>query len=631
MLSIVAAAQEKPDSVFHLSEFVVTGTRTPKLLKDVPIQTRLITEADIRNVDATNLQDLLQQELPGIEFTYAMNQHVNMNFAGFAGQGVLILVDGERLAGETMENVDFSRLNMNNVARIEIIKGAQSALYGSNASGGVINIITKDASLPWTVNVNARIGAHGEQRYGGSIGAKCGMVGNVLDVQYTSVDTYSVCEDMSDNCQFRNVYGSTTWNFKDRITLQPLSNLKLTGNLGYFFRQRLYNVDTPDRYRDFTGGLRGEWDMSTKDRLEVSYNFDQYDKSDYQVLRKLDIRDYSNVHHTLRAVYGRHFRDRDMLTVGGDFMRDYLASYQFAGGARHQYTADVFAQYDWQIDRHWEVIGAGRWDWFSDGGNSQATGKLGFRYNHGRLTIRGGYSGGFRAPSLKEKYMRYDVEGCFWIVGNPQLVAEKSHNFNASAEYTRGHYNFTLGTNYSIVRDKLSNSQPTVSADDPTFNYVRYINLDNMKVFCIEAAAQARWNNGIRARLSYNYTHEDVKGNKVLQYCPARPHSLTAKVEWDRQLNSWYGFNLSLSGRMLGALTYTSVEMAPPYRTYEIHNPAYTLWKVQLANRIRKGIIVNLAVDNIFNYRPRTYYFNSPTTTGASLMAGISIDIDRLR
>ncbi len=123
------------DSIFHLDECVVTGTRTPKLLKDVPIQTRLITAEDIKKVDATNIQDLLQQELPGVEFSYAMNQQINMNFSGFSGQSVLILVDGERLAGETMDNVDFTRLNMSNVARIEIIKGAASALYGSNAAG----------------------------------------------------------------------------------------------------------------------------------------------------------------------------------------------------------------------------------------------------------------------------------------------------------------------------------------------------------------------------------------------------------------------------------------------------------------------------------------------------------------
>ena len=118
------------DKLLDLGEVVVTGTRTPKMLKDVPVLTRVISSKDIQKTDATNIQDLLQTEMPGVEFSYAMNQQVNMNLSGFAGQSVLMLVDGERLAGETMDNVDFTRLSMANVERIEIVRGAASALYG---------------------------------------------------------------------------------------------------------------------------------------------------------------------------------------------------------------------------------------------------------------------------------------------------------------------------------------------------------------------------------------------------------------------------------------------------------------------------------------------------------------------
>ena len=120
-----------------------------------------------RQVDATHVGDLLQSELPGIEFSYSMNQQVSLNMSGFGGNSVLFLVDGERLAGETLDNVDYSRLNMDNVGRIEIVKGAVSSLYGSNAIGGVVNIISRESREPWSVNLNGRYGAHNEQRYGG--------------------------------------------------------------------------------------------------------------------------------------------------------------------------------------------------------------------------------------------------------------------------------------------------------------------------------------------------------------------------------------------------------------------------------------------------------------------------------
>ena len=90
-------ADELPDSIYkclELEQVVVTGTRTPKLLANTPVLTKLITSDDIMKTDATNLRDVLQQVIPGIEFSYAMNQQVHMNFSGFGGQRMLILVDG---------------------------------------------------------------------------------------------------------------------------------------------------------------------------------------------------------------------------------------------------------------------------------------------------------------------------------------------------------------------------------------------------------------------------------------------------------------------------------------------------------------------------------------------------------
>lgn len=622
---------EQVDSInrsFDLHNVVVTGTRTPKLLKDTPIQTRLITSEEIRNTDATHLQDLLQQELPGVEFSYAMNQQVNMNFAGFAGQGVLILIDGERLAGETMENTDFARLDMSQVERIEIVKGAASAIYGSNATGGVINIITKESRKPWAVNLNARLADHHEQRYGGSVSFAHKGVSNTLTVAHTKIDSYDVCHNTKDHCDFRTVYGGKTWNFKDQLVYRPVDNLKLTARAGYFFRERLYNVDTPDRYRDFSGGVRGEWGITDRDHLELSYAYDQYDKSDFVRQFKKDVRDYSNVQHSVRSLYTRTLRESDALTLGGDFMRDYLASYQFHAGETHdQVTADLFAQYDWIINPHWEVVGAARWDYFSDGDDSQLTGKLGFRYTTGHLTIRGGYAGGFRAPTLKEKYMDFDMSGIFDIHGNKDLEAEKSHNFNASAEYSYKNYDFTIGGNYNHISNKISTSAVMYDENDDPF--IRYMNVGKLKVYGFEANAKAHWRNGISVSLGYNYTHEESYSNTATQYCPARPHAFNCKFDWSHRWKRNYKTSLTVTGRVLSKVSYTSMYMYEPFEQYRVTNPAYTLWKIQLAQHIYRGCRLNIAVDNIFNYSPKVYSFNSPTTLGTNLMVGLNLDLEK--
>lgn len=116
---------------------------------------------------------MLKTELPGIEFTFAMDQQTSINMQGFGGNSVLFLVDGERLAGETLNNVDYDRLNLDNVERIEIVKGAASTLYGSSAIGGVINIITRESDDPWNLNLNSRFSERNDHRYGRYCGIQC--------------------------------------------------------------------------------------------------------------------------------------------------------------------------------------------------------------------------------------------------------------------------------------------------------------------------------------------------------------------------------------------------------------------------------------------------------------------------
>ena len=188
-------AVEPADSLLtgnDLEQVVVTGTRSPKLLMETPVLTQVISHADIEKTDATNLKDLLQQVMPGVEFSFAQNQMVHLNFSGFGGQSVLILVDGERLAGETMDDVDFTRLSMDNVDHIEIVKGAASALYGSNANGGVINIITKEAVKKHSATLDARLAKHNEQRYGLALQGGGSRWSNAFNMNRTTQNNYDV-------------------------------------------------------------------------------------------------------------------------------------------------------------------------------------------------------------------------------------------------------------------------------------------------------------------------------------------------------------------------------------------------------------------------------------------------------
>ncbi len=624
---------------FDLGEVVVTGTRTPKFLKDTPIQTRVITSREIEKTDATNIQDLLQQELPGVEFSYAMNQQTHLNFSGFGGQGVLFLIDGERLAGETMDDVDFTRLNMDNVERIEIVKGAASALYGSNATGGVINIITKKTDKPWTLNVNGRLARHNEQRYGASFGLNGKRLGNMFTANYTDVDNFDVHSAADPVTRIiSTVYGDRTLNLKDQLVWSPSRNVEIGGRVGYFFRQTTRTAEQPERYRDFSGGLRIDWTLSDHDMLQANYAFDQYDKSDYQKLRKLDIRDYSNVRNTFRLLYNHTFGSGDILTAGADFMHDYLFNTNLDNTERKQDCFDFFMQYDWRISQKLEAVGAVRYDYFSDGGESRLTPKLNLCYKPVRnLSLRAGYGMGFRAPTLKEKYYDFDMAGIWIVEGNAALKSEISHNLNLSAEYVKGHYNLTASAYYNKVENKLATGAPYFRTPSDKLPYLPYTNLDGYSVYGGEIGVQTRWDNGMSARFTYAYTKEelptDKQGNAVNnQYIPARRHSLNVRYDYDRQFSARYGISAGISGRLLSGTeneeyrNYYDVSQG----TVRVSYPAYTMWKLSLVQRIGKAVKLTTALDNLFNYRPKYYYLNSPVTDGINFQIGLSIDIHEL-
>mgnify|MGYP002404992087 CR=1 FL=1 len=147
----------------------------------------------------------------------------------------------------------------------------------------LLNIISKESTQPFSLNLSTRLGAHNAQRWTASIGNKMGIWQNMLTAVGNKTDNYHVSS--ADNPVTRviaTIYGNRVVTVKDRLSCHLSPSLCLTGRAGYFFRETVRSADQPERYRDFTGGLRMNWNISSQDDLQASYAFDQYDKSDYQ-------------------------------------------------------------------------------------------------------------------------------------------------------------------------------------------------------------------------------------------------------------------------------------------------------------------------------------------------------------
>lgn len=605
-----------------LNEVVVTATRTPKALKDVPVVTRVISAEEIGKTDATNIQDLLTEELPGLEFGYAMSQETSLNMSGFGGNAVLFLVDGERLAGETMDNVDYNRLNLENVGKVEIVKGASSALYGANAVGGVVNLITKENNEPWRLNINSRYRNAGKEwRSGGDLSFNTGKWNSNTSVQYSTMNTIRLTDAFDTESKIHEIYGGSTLNIKERLTYRLSDRLRLIARGGYFARvSDRANYD--DHYHDYNGGLRGIWNIDDSQNLELSYSYDQYDKARFVNDNRTHDHDYSNRQHIVHGLYTK-FWGVNGLTVGADYMHDYLTTYQFVDNESHSQTSiDAFVQFDYNPLSWLNIVASVRDDYFSESDNNAVTSRIATMFKLKPLSIRASYSGGFRAPTLKEMYMCFDMAGIQMIYGNPDLKPERSHNFNLALERNgqvrggllAGSYSLTLSGYYNYYDSRITTTDFPATADME--EGAIYANENGVKVTGADFTARYRMTSGIGASLSYNYLYV-AKRSLDSQFSQPRPHSATWRIDYDRQLCSGYRIYAGLSGRYMS-------KASSRYET----DGAYSLWKFTLQQRIWHGINVNFVIDNLLNYKPNIYYWNSAPTNGRTWSVGLSIDVN---
>ena len=643
--AINLSAQTFRDSV-DLEPVVVTASLSPKALKDAPVVTRLITLHDIKITDATNIQDLLTQEIPGLEFGFAMAQETSLNMSGFGGNAVLFLVDGERMAGETMDNTDYNRMNLDNVGRIEIVKGASSALYGSNAVGGVINIISRENLEPWTANVNSRYNSFGhEWRNGASFSFNTKKWNSQTSFQHTKIDPVDLpkahsSEEMmkkaqglpydesvlNDDSNLSRLYGQKTYNIKERLIWRATDKLTLTGRGGYFFRTS--ERDTYDyHFNGYSAGLKGRYVWNYDRHLELSYAYDQYDKANFlpDGTRTHD-HDYSNQQHVAHALFSQSF-GKNSLILGADYMHDYLTTYQFIDNTSHaQDNIDGYAQFDWNITDQLNVVGSVRYDYFSASAQKALTERLAVVYKFPWMTLRANYASGFRSPTLKEMYMHFDMGNMgYMIIGNPDLKPEKSNNINVAIERTNrirnsgfidGRYNFTL-MGYCNIFDKR-----ITTIAGPEYNGMEsalYANEEGIKVWGIDVSLGHIWDCGLSFKLNYSWMKET--GNVYYSdFYQPRSHSITWRIGYDHRFSRHYALDAALSGRSQGKPQSDRTDV----------DQGYTIWKLMLQHHLWRGICLSTAIDNIFNYEPKSYYYCSPLTTGTSFNIGLSVDLDTI-
>ena len=604
-----------------LDEVVITGTRTPKPLKEVPVLTRVISEREIKQINPLDFRNLLEFALPGLQFGTAHGSNLpTLKFQGAEGGYVLFLVDGERIGGEGSNgNIDFERIDVDNIARIEVVKGAMSALYGAQAMGGVVNIITKNADRPFTADLSARVGSRDEMKYSASVGTKLNRFSSYTTFSYRKSDPYEVedREGLVQEVHGRDsvwqdtsargssvVLGYDVWSLNERLGYSFTDALKAEMSVGYYRNnlQNPYELDgIQDRFSTLTINPKLNYLLDENHLLTFSYMLDNYVKKEVYSDGFPDRKTMQDLTNTARLNYSGKPAERHTLTAGVEVNTQKMHHYWFDDNSLLDYTQQnyvLYVQEEWKANEAFSLVAGVRSDCHSHYGFHPSP-NISLMYRWAGLSLRGGYGMGFRLPTLKELHSAYPMGGFgFMIYGNEDLKPEESHQGTLSVEYTKGVFNGSVSGYYTKYRNEIYLG--TYEEEDGTLAQ-KYYNHESSRKTGVDVMGQVRLDGGFTLNASYSYvdTHADREGYNTSVF---RPHSLTFTANYARQVGK-VKTSAALNGRWLSKVDVWNKDDDGNYVLTPYY--AYTSLDLNLGARFPRGFRLALGLNNLMNFKAK--------------------------
>ena len=602
-------------SLLNLDEVTVTGTRTEKTVAETPVMTRIVPSEVLQRNDFESMIDVLEYNIPGLRFNTDPRGN-NIQVQGLENSYILILVDGERLSTTPGGPIDFDRLTTANIKKIEVLKGAASALYGSSAMGMVINIITDIPKRPLEGWAKVRYGKYNDLQLDAGVGMKYkGFYAQTL-FNRTSSDGYDLTPETPE---------SFTENPSHHMTIEEklgwnnqYSRITVKGSLYWGEVENPWESTAPTHYRSLTKTLQVNAEHAFNDRYKLygTYAGDFYTrKTVYDFLYLPDSTNAWSHEQTVRLV--DEFKPWDNLVIVKGFEWNGTKNYnkmQYGKEKtiRDMDDANLFAQADWMITDRLEVIGGFRYTHNSEFG-SAFTPKINLMYSPGNFKIRAGYSRGFKTPGLTELYSDFNMGSVSHNIGNPDLKAEHSDYFSVSGEYTwQGRLMLTAELYQNTVDNKINSYN--VDIEDPKpgelGTELRYENVKGVRIPGAEATATYYPVSALLLRTSYAFcdalnkeTGLQLSGNsKHAMNWSASLHGKLLKHEGAVTLSGrWDSKRISKSRRTETDDSGQEVEVITT-RT----KPGYTMWKLTAQYTPWTWKYMRLSVtggvDNLFDF-----------------------------
>ncbi len=597
---------------YNLNPVVVTGSGHHQRLKSTATPVHVLSSQEIKEQGIATFDAALTRMMPQVSMApNSMGTFLRLN--GLGNKYILILINGQKLSGDISNNVDLNRINMSRVKRIEVLDGAASSLYGSDAIAGVINIITDQPTQNLvSVTSDTRVSGKGVLTENITLDIFSKGFGSYTSFSHDRADSYQTTDQEyvkgSDTETQKTIAplftGYRTNIVGQKFTYSPNQNLALNAGLDYSYKM----TDRPETRSDITGGtdyemrykgfrwnVGGIYKFTAKNSLQADFTVDRFRYGkEYDVETKsFHIGDYvqSKKQRTMegevKAILG--LMEHSTTIVGADWHKDYLTA-SSGNIEQNVYTQAAYAQHEQMLLKNLTAAVGLRLTHHETFSN-HLTPKATLMYAPGNFRFRATYSAGFRAPGLDELYYHYfsvNRDKPQIIFGNQNLSPEKSHYFSLNAEYRTQQIAVSMTgylnrINDMVVRQNIDVNDASLKMLQQEFpemtdgqaakleRYSLYQNSDKGDVKGVQVNVSANIFKGFNLSANYVYTYARTKNGEAWALLERSiRHAATIAANYH---HSWgkYGLNVNLNGRLQSKTYYPDYEDAPGYGIWNLH------------------------------------------------------------
>ncbi|WP_323011660.1 ligand-gated channel protein [Castellaniella sp.] len=627
-LSLLTAALGAPvlqaqENITQLDRVVVSATGYEQTVEDAPASITVLPRAELQKRAYKDVTDALK-DVPGVVVTGGASNS-DISIRGMGSAYTLILIDGRRQnSRETRPNSDNAGIEqgwlppLDAIERIEVIRGPMSALYGSDAMGGVINIITRTVHQEWTGSARAEATIQENHNagniYQGSVylagPIKSDLLGLQFYGQYVNREEDHILNGFNDQQQNAGTL---------KLTLTPDKNHDIAAEISRTLQTRRA---TPGKSSAATG-CRGGCDVSESKYGRNTYALRHTGRWGWATSTTYVQRDETSNEGRNMWLDNTEFNTQwvvplkaHTLTMGYQFLRETLRDdgNQYATSstnrlARNQWA--IYAEDDWYLSDTFTVTAGLRTTNDQDYGTHWTPRLYGVWHATDSLSIKGGVSTGFRAPSLRQSVADWgQITGGGGtpaiIMGNPDLKPETSISQELGLIWNNGsNLDASVMLFNTEFKDKISEirlctdagQQPTchVIPGDEGYKFISTrTNVDRATMRGLEATMTWAMTDSLRLATNYTYTYSKQKtgafSGQPLNKMPK--HMINATLDWDAtdKLGLWSRANFR--SRTSEYLSRTSMAEG---------TPSYTFVDAGFNYQINKKTSVGVGVYNLLD------------------------------